>query len=242
MKKNLGLNIGIKDALIITDIQKDFLPGGSLPVREGELIIPVINDYIRVFTAVNAKVVAVRDWHPQNHISFHSQGGPWPSHCVQGTDGAAFDTRLQLPKDALFVFKASDANREEYSVLDGTGLIKILESQGIKRLFIGGLATDYCIVNSVLEARKNSYDVFVLTDAVRGIEATPGDVDRAFLKMQLSGAKQVTLEDLPEPDSLTGIESIEEVAGDEPLGKSDVKKKARMRSRGTYKRVRTEHG
>jgi nicotinamidase/pyrazinamidase len=241
LKKNLYVKISSKDVLIIADIQKDFLPGGALPVKEGDLIVPALNEYGKIFSKVNAKIVASRDWHPQNHASFTDQGGPWPPHCIQETDGAAFSSDLKLPKGTIIVSKATDPNKEAYSVFDGTDLGEQLISQGTKRIFIGGLATDYCIVTSVLDARKMGLDVVVLADATRGINVKPDDVDRAFEKMRLSGAIPATLEDFPEPETLTGVESSAEVVADEPLGKFYVKKKARMRSKGSYKRVRTEH-
>jgi nicotinamidase/pyrazinamidase len=242
LKKTLDLNLSSKNALIITDIQIDFLPGGALPVKEGDKIIPALNEYAKIFKKNDAKIVASRDWHPQNHVSFTNQGGPWPPHCVQGTDGASFSPELKLPNGTVLMSKATDPTKEAYSVFDGTGLAAQLQSEGVKRVFIGGLTTDYCVVNSVIDARKIGFDVVVLVDATRGINIKPNDVDKAFERMRLSGATQATLEDFPAPETLSGIESPAEVVADEPLGKFDVKKKARMRSKGAYKRVRTEHG
>ncbi len=242
MKKNIDLNINSKDVLIIADIQKDFLPGGALPVEEGDLIIPALNEYGKIFSKANAKIVASRDWHPQNHVSFTDQGGPWPPHCVQETEGAAFSPDLRLPKETIVVSKATNPDKEAYSVFEGTNLGEQLQLQSIKRIFIGGLATDYCVVNSVLDARKMGFEVVVLADATRGINVKPDDVNKALERMRLSGAIPVALEDFPEPETLTGIESSAEVVADKPLGKYYVKKKARMRSKGSYKRVRTEHG
>lgn len=242
MKKTLDLNLSNKDALIITDMQIDFLPGGALPVKEGDQIIPALNEYAKIFKKNDAKIVASRDWHPQNHVSFTNQGGPWPPHCVQETDGAAFSPDLKLPKGTVVVSMAIDPMKEAHSVFDDTGLGAQLQSEGVKRIFIGGLATDYCVVNSVIAARKIGFIVVVLADATRGINVKPNDVDKAFETMRLSGATQSTLEDFPAPETLSGVESSAEVVADEPLGKFDIKKKARMRSKGAYKRVRTEHG
>jgi nicotinamidase/pyrazinamidase len=242
LKKTLDLNLDSKDILIVADIQNDFLPGGALPIKEGDQIIPVLNEYAKMFNQANAKVLASRDWHPPKHISFIAQGGPWPPHCVKETEGAKFSPDLKLPEGVIVVSKATDSGKEAYSVFDGTELGEQSKSWGVKRIFIGGLATDYCVVNSVIDARKMGFDVAVLADATRGINVNPGDVDRAFETMSRSGATQVTLADFPELEPLSGVESPEEVEGDKPLGKSDVKKKARMRPKGSYKRVRSERG
>ena len=241
MKKTLDLNISSKDALIVADIQNDFLPGGALPVDQGDQIIPVLNDYAKMFNKAKAKIVASRDWHPPKHISFTAQGGPWPPHCVRETDGAKFSPDLKLPSGTNIVSKATDSGKEAYSVFDGTELGEQLKAQGVTRIFIGGVATDYCVVNSVMDARKMGFDVVVLVDATRGINVKSGDVDQAFETMRRNGATQLTLADFPEPEALSGVESPEEVDGDKPLGKSDVKKKARMRPKGSYK-SRSEHG
>jgi len=235
------LNISSKDALIVADIQNDFLPGGALPVDQGDQIIPVLNDYAKMFNKAKAKIVASRDWHPPKHISFTAQGGPWPPHCVRETDGAKFSPDLKLPSGTNIVSKATDSGKEAYSVFDGTELGEQLKAQGVTRIFIGGVATDYCVVNSVMDARKMGFDVVVLVDATRGINVKSGDVDQAFETMRRNGATQLTLADFPEPEALSGVESPEEVDGDKPLGKSDVKKKARMRPKGSYK-SRSEHG
>jgi nicotinamidase/pyrazinamidase len=226
----------------MADIQIDFLPGGALPVAEGDQVISVLNEYAKIFKKANAKIIASRDWHPPNHMSFQVQGGPWPAHCVQGTEGANFHPGLKLPEGTMIVSKATDPSKEAYSVFDGTGLAEKLKSQGITRVFVGGLATDYCVVNSILDARKLGFDAEVLLDATRGINVKPGDVDRAIDAMVKSGAKQATLSDFPEPEGLTGEESIAEVVGDKPLVEIEAKKKARMRPKGSYKRVRRERG
>jgi nicotinamidase/pyrazinamidase len=242
LKRNLDLKITAKDALIITDIQLDFLPGGALPVPDGDQVIPVFNEYIRIFKGTPAKIVASRDWHLQNHVSFKSRGGPWPSHCVQETPGAQFSPALKLPENTGIISKATDSDKEAYSVFDSTGLADTLNAKKINRIFIGGLATDYCIVNSVLDARKLGLHVIVLVDGSRGINVRPGDVEEALDSMMKSGAQQVTLSDFPEPEDLAGEETAAEVIGDKPLTKVDVKKKARMRPKGSYKQVRRERG
>ncbi len=242
MKKTFNLNISSKDALIVTDIQKDFLPGGALPVKQGDQIIPVLNEYIAIFKKANAKIIASRDWHPSNHMSFTAQGGPWPPHCVQETDGAQFHPDLQLPEGTLVVSKATDPSKEAYSVFDGTGLGEQLKSVGIMRVFIGGLATDYCVVNSVLDALKMGFEVAVLVDASRGINVNPDDTKKALDDMVQNSAVLVTLDDFPELDELVGVEHPVDVVGDKSLVRQYTKRKARMRPRGSYKQVRRERG
>ena len=242
MKKNLNLNLGNQDVLIITDIQNDFLPGGALPIRDGDLVIPVLNEYAKIFRKNNAKIIASRDWHPPNHMSFISQGGPWPRHCIRDTQGAQFSPELKLPVDTEIISKATDPKKEAYSVFDGTGLNEKLKTEDVNRVFIGGLATDYCIVNSVLDARQMNFDVIVLADAIRGINVNPGDIDKAIKTMIDGGAIMLTLVDLPEPENLTGAENPADVEGDQPMMRHFVKKKARMRSRGSYKQIRRERG
>ncbi len=240
MEKTIYPILSSKDVLIITDMQKDFLPGGALPIKEGDLLLPVINEYITIFKSTKAKIIASRDWHPPNHMSFIQHGGPWSPHCVQGSEGAQFHPGLKLPDDVFVVSKATDPKREAYSVFDDTGLNEQLTVWGITRIFICGVATDYCIVNSTLDARKLGFDVVVLSDGTRGLDVKPGDVDEAFQTMADVGSMQATLTDFPEPEVVPdGL--VEDVA-DKPLVKYDVKKKARMRPRGSYKQVRRERG
>jgi nicotinamidase/pyrazinamidase len=182
------------DALLVTDIQNDFLPGGALPVVNGDQIIPVINEYIRRFEAAKANILASRDWHLPNHMSFKAQGGPWPPHCVQNTKGAEFSPNLKLPENTVIISKATDPKHEAYSAFDGTSLAKELEMRGVKRLFISGLATDYCVFYTVLDARQLDFEAVVLMDATLGINVKPGDVDRAIKTMLEHGAQQATTE------------------------------------------------
>jgi len=242
LKRKTSLEISSKDALVITDIQMDFLPGGALPVLDGNLVIPVLNDYIKMFNEAKATIIASRDWHPSNHRSFITKGGSWPPHCVQNSEGAKFSPDLKLPEIVLVGSKAMDPKKEAYSIFDGTGLAEKLKAEGIKRILIGGLAAEYCVLNSVLDARKMGLETYVLSDATKGLNVKSGDVDRAFETMALRGAKLVTVADFPEPDPLSGEVSPEEVEGDKPLGENDVRKKARMKAKGAYDRVRRERG
>jgi len=184
---------GREDALIIVDVQVDFCPGGALPVPEGDKIIPVLNEYIKRFDAAGALIVATRDWHPPNHASFKAQGGLWPPHCIQGTEGAKFHPNLKLPERAVVVSKATDPFKEAYSGFEGTNLNEELRKTGVKRVFVGGLATEYCVKNTVLDALKYGFETYLLEDAVKGIDASPGDVERAIKEMLEKGVKKITL-------------------------------------------------
>ena len=229
------------DVLLVTDIQIDFLPGGALPIENGDEIIPVLNEYIKRFEKDGAFIFASRDWHPSNHMSFKKQGGIWPAHCVQDTKGAKFSPDLKLTKDSVVVFKATDPMRESYSVFDGTNFADELKERNIKRLFIGGLATDYCVLNTVLDARKLGYETIVLTDATLGINASPEDVNRALETMLKKGAEQATTTDFPDGEDKLPIEpSEEDTLEQKPSERAATKKKARMRPRGSAKRIQTE--
>jgi len=229
------------DAFLITDIQVDFLPGGALPVDGGDGIIPVVNDYIKRFESAKSHIIASRDWHPATHMSFKGQGGPWPPHCVQGTAGAKFSPDLKLPKYALIISKATDPKREAYSVFDGTSLASELKKMGAKRLFVAGLATDYCVVNTVLDARKLGLETVVLMDATLGINVSPGDVDRAVEAMLKSGAQQATESNFLElEDTLPVEEAADDLAAEKPSMIREAKAKARMRSRGVNRQIKTE--
>lgn len=176
------------DALVVTDLQLDFLPGGALGVPQGDEVIPVFNRYIAAFQARELPVFATRDWHPENHCSFREQGGIWPRHCVANTEGARFSPALELPANVEVVSKATEADKEAYSTFEGTGLADRLLELGVRRVFIGGLATDYCVVNSVRDAVAGGFEVFFLEDASRAINLEPGDERAAIEQMRSLGA------------------------------------------------------
>jgi len=176
------------DVLLVVDVQHDFLPGGALGVKRGDEIIPVLNRCIALFTAKTLPVFASRDWHPPDHCSFREQGGPWPVHCVQNTHGAEFSPDLRLPAGTGIINKAGARDSEAYSVFSGTDLDTRLRRAGVRRIFIGGLATDYCVLNTAKDAHALGYDYFVLTDAVRAVDVIPGDGDRALEEMRRLGA------------------------------------------------------
>lgn len=192
----MSIEIQQGDALIVVDLQNDFLPGGALAVPEGDAVIEPLNAWIARFADEALPVVATRDWHPPNHCSFAAQGGSWPPHCIQGTPGAELTDALELPDDAELVSKADQPDRDAYSGFERTGLRDRLEGMGVRRVFVGGLATDYCVLNTVKDALRAGFETFLLTDAVRGVEVQPGDTERALEEMRLGGAQSVSLDDL----------------------------------------------
>ena len=229
------------DALLITDIQNDFLSGGALPVPQGEQVIPILNEYARRFSQHGAHVLASRDWHPSNHMSFKAQGGPWPPHCVQETEGAKFHPDLKLPEGTRVISKATMPQKEAYSAFDGTELANELQMLGVKRFFVGGLATDYCVVNTVLDSLKLGFNTVVLMDAIRGINVNPGDSDKAVNAMIKAGAEQATTNNFPDAEETLSLEEAEaDELEEKPSVRIAMKKKARMRPRGSAKRLPIE--
>src|SRR5512146_2442929 len=183
------LEPGVGDALLVDDVQNDFLPGGSLAVPDGDAVVPVLNRCLALFSRKELPVYASRGWHPINHGSFHAQGGPWPPHCIADTHGAEFASSLDLPADAVIISKADTPEKDAYSAFGDTDLGLCLKAVDVRRLFVGGLATDYCVLNTVKDARALGYDVVLLTDAVRAVEATAGDGDKALAEMRRLGAQ-----------------------------------------------------
>ena len=184
------------DALIVVDVQDDFLPGGRLGVPRGDEVVPILNRYLGAFVAANLPVYATRDWHPADHCSFQARGGPWPPHCVTESPGARFAPSLQLPPDTTVISKATSADQDAYSGFEDTDLDARLRTQGVRRVFVGGLATDYCVLNTVRDARRHGYEVYLLTDAIRAVDVKPDDGRRAEDEMQRLGAKPLTLDRL----------------------------------------------
>ena len=188
-------------ALVVVDVQNDFCPGGALAVPRGDEVVPVLNRWVEAFTAAGRPVVYTQDWHPAGHISFRERGGPWPVHCVQGTPGAAFHPDLVV--QGVVFRKGFDREREAYSGFDGalargegavdpgTGLAGWLRQQGVRRLYVGGLATDYCVRATVLDGLASGFEVAVLVPAVRAVDVKPGDGERALREMQDKGARLV---------------------------------------------------
>ena len=183
-------------SLIIVDVQNDFCPGGALVVKDGDQVVRVLNDYIPYFQAERAPVFVTRDWHPRNHISFKERGGPWPPHCVQGTKGADFHPGLRVPYGTTVISKGFLADQDAYSGFQGTDLEARLKEKGVKKNFVGGLATDYCVKHTVLDSLKCGFETFLLADAVRSVEVHQVDSEKAIEEMVQAGAKKVTLTDL----------------------------------------------
>ncbi|MDX8410504.1 MAG: isochorismatase family protein [Mariprofundaceae bacterium] len=184
------------DALIIVDVQNDFLPRGALAVPGGAAVIPVLRHYLQRFLDEKLPVIATRDWHTPHHCSFTAQGGPWPAHCVAETRGAAFAAELDLETHALIISKATEAGSDAYSGFDRTGLDDELRRLGISRIFVGGLATDYCVLKTVLDGLMLGYNVCLLVDAIRAVDVAPGDGDRAIRDMSEKGAVLLCREQL----------------------------------------------
>jgi nicotinamidase/pyrazinamidase len=176
------------DALLLVDVQNDFCPGGALPVAEGDRVVPVLNRWIEVARRGGARIVASRDWHPPGHVSFRQQGGPWPVHCVQNTPGAAFVPGLHLPHDALILSKGTAPDRDNYSPFADTGLAEPLRRQGVRRVWVGGLALDVCVRAAVLDALREGFEVHVIGDGTRAVNVNAGDGQRALEEMRARGA------------------------------------------------------
>jgi nicotinamidase/pyrazinamidase len=191
-----AIQLSRKDALVVVNIQNDFLPGGSLAVPNGDEIIPVLNRYIELFVSRNLPIYATRDWHPADHCSFKAQGGTWPPHCIVGTWGAQFAPELALPESAMIVSKATARAPDAYSGFEETDLALWLNSQGMERLFIGGLSTDYCVLNTVTDALALNFKVVLLTDAIRAVNVYPEDGQAAVAEMVRRGAVPISLSDI----------------------------------------------
>lgn len=182
------------DALLIADIQNDFLPGGTLGIRGSDEILPVLENYIRRFHARGFPIFLSRDWHPSDHCSFVSQGGVWPVHCVAGSPGSFPPSSFPIPDSAVIIYKATDRNQEAYSAFQTTSLHRQLRDLSVRRLFVGGLATDYCVLHSVKDARTKGYDVCLLMDGIKAVNRRPDDGRRAEEEMIGLGAAPVRLE------------------------------------------------
>jgi len=180
-------------ALILVDIQNDFCPGGALAVKEGDLIVDPANQLIKWFDSEGLPIVFTRDWHPIDHISFKENGGIWPTHCVAGTIGADFHKDINFPSVAIVVSKAKSEKKEAYSGFQGTGLASTLRDMGVEWLVVIGLATDYCVKNTVIDALKLGFQVQVVNEGIRGVNINPEDSEKAIIEMKSHGAHFVLL-------------------------------------------------
>jgi nicotinamidase/pyrazinamidase len=188
--------IGKGDALVIVDLQRDFCLGGALAVEGADSIVPTLNNYSSIFSRSGGKVYATRDWHPSNHTSFKGHGGTWPPHCVQDSPGAEFHPQLILPEGTVVISKGTETEKEAYSGFDGTSLAEGMKRSGIGRVFVGGLATDYCVKSTVLDALGNGFETILLADAIRGVNVGEGDSKRAVAAMIGRGARRAVLGEL----------------------------------------------
>ena len=184
-------------ALILVNIQNDFCPGGALAVDEGDRIVDVVNRLMPQFQLV----ISTQDWHPADHVSFKERGGPWPPHCVQGTEGAELHPALNREPISYYFRKASSPAKDAYSEFEGTDgqgrtLDEALKSHNVTRVYVVGLATDYCVKATVLDAIKHGYEVYVVTDAVRAVNVSPDDGEKALDEMARAGAHLVTSDQL----------------------------------------------
>ncbi len=192
----MSVAIDRTSALVLVDMQNDFCPSGALAVTNGDQVVYALNHYIGRFFIKGAHIFATRDWHPMHHASFQERGGPWPPHCVQGTKGADFHKDLRLPFGIEVISKGFLNEKDAYSGFEGTDLKSRLLRKNVKRIFVGGLATDYCVKHTVLDALKFGFETYLLTDAVKGIDVRAGDSANAIAEMAQAGAKQITLHDL----------------------------------------------
>lgn len=176
------------DAMLVVDVQCDFLPGGALAVPGGDAVVAPLAAWARRFAAAGRPVFATRDRHPGDHCSFVAQGGTWPPHCVAGSPGADFAPGLDLPAGASVIAKATQRDADAYSGFAGTDLDAQLRALGVRRLFVGGLATDYCVVNTVQDALRLGYRVVLLLDCIRAVDVAAGDGERAIAAMLAAGA------------------------------------------------------
>jgi nicotinamidase/pyrazinamidase len=191
----------LKKALLIVDVQNDFCPGGALAVPEGDKIIPNLNKYIKIFSQKKLPVFASHDWHPKKTRHFKKFGGIWPVHCVQNTKGARFHPRLKLPKETIIISKGQDPQKDAYSAFqaqdaNGMDFLALLKYLGIQALYVGGLATDYCVKSSALDATRSGFKVRLLTDAIKGVDLKPGDSEEAIKEMVKNGVKLITLTEI----------------------------------------------
>jgi len=186
------------DALVIVDVQNDFCAGGSLATADGEEVAATLSTVARQFSQKNLRIFATQDWHPEGHSSFQAQGGPWPQHCVEDSAGAAFHPNLRLPVGSSIVRKGSDTNVDAYSGFLDSNLEELLRAAEAKRLVVGGIATEYCVLNTVLDARKLGFDTYVLKDAIAAVNVEEGDGAAAIKKMEDAGATLIAAGDLSE--------------------------------------------
>jgi len=187
----MNMEVEPKKALIIVDVQNDFCPGGSLAVAHGEEVVAPLNKLMKEFLDRGEPVFKTRDWHPEKTKHFQIYGGTWPVHCVQNTKGAEFHPDLLDDPRVTIVSKGFDESADGYSGFDGTRLAETLREEDVKEVWIGGLATDYCVKETVLDARREGFKVKALADAMRPVNLNPEDGEKAVAEMSAAGAEIV---------------------------------------------------
>ncbi|MEI6631043.1 MAG: bifunctional nicotinamidase/pyrazinamidase [bacterium] len=185
-----------KKALLIVDLQNDFCPAGALGVPGADKIVPAINKYIRVFSKKKLPIIVSADWHPIKTRHFKDFGGRWPAHCIHNSRGAQFHPKLKLSKETILVYKGMDPEQDSYSVFqaedrNGRRFSTLLKILGVDELYVGGLATDYCVKYSVKDALKSGLKVKLLADAIKGVDLKPKDSELAIKEMTGLGAKVI---------------------------------------------------
>jgi len=183
-------------ALVVVDLQNDFCPGGALEVKEGDGIVARINELVTAFEKGELPVAFTRDWHPDDHCSFRARGGMWPPHCVQGTPGAEFHPSLRVPSKAIVISKGTSRDRDAYSGFQETDLAERLRRAGASDLFMGGLATDYCVKNTVLDALELGFKACIITDCIRAVNLKRADGANAVRLMVTKGATRASSSDI----------------------------------------------
>ena len=181
---------GVRRALIVVDVQNDFCPGGSLAVERGDEVVAPLNHLAEEFLSRGEPVYKSRDWHPATTKHFAAYGGTWPVHCVRGTRGAEFHPDLTDDPRVRVVSKG-EGDEDSYSAFDGTTLAEDLRREGVEEVWVGGLATDYCVKNTVLDALRAGFKVRALSEAMRAVNLKPGDDARAVEEMRAAGAEVV---------------------------------------------------
>ena len=185
-----------RKALIVVDVQNDFCPGGSLAVANGDEVVAPLNELVKEFLNHGEPVFKTRDWHPERTKHFAAYGGTWPVHCVQGTPGAEFHAGLIDDPRITIISKGTTESADGYSGFDGTNLAWLLREKGIAEVWVGGLATDYCVKHTVLDALREGFEVKALADAMRPVNLKSTDGASAIEEMKASGAEIVGHEKL----------------------------------------------
>jgi nicotinamidase/pyrazinamidase len=184
----VNIKFGGNAGLLLVDIQRDFCSGGALAVPDGDAVVAVANRWIERARSERVPIIASRDWHPSGHVSFAERGGQWPPHCVRGTPGAAFHPNLRLPPDAIIVSKGTELDRDAYSAFDAEGLAERLRTEGVAQLWVCGLALDYCVRATVLDALEMGFRVHLVRAGTRAVNVHPGDGQAALAEIIKAGA------------------------------------------------------